>query len=72
MQSVGRELTRQRAIATAAGMAIVALGFGVAVLLWVVWPFARIPIWLLAAPVAVSIGVAWPVRNRLWPRGQFS
>jgi hypothetical protein len=71
MQGMGRALVRQRAIATLAGMAIVGLGAAISVVVYVIWPLHRIPVWVLAVPVAIAIGPAWAVRNKLWPGGQF-
>jgi hypothetical protein len=71
-QGMGRRLQKQRTIATLAGMAIVFCGFLASALLYVMWPLHRIPILLLAAPIAASIGVGWTVRNKLWPKGQFA
>jgi len=71
-QGLGTRLARQRFIATAAGMAPVAIGFGLALLLWWFLPLRRIPIWLLALPIAISLPLGWRVRNKLWPAGQFS
>jgi hypothetical protein len=64
MRGLGKRLARQRAIATLAGMGVLAV------------------IWL---PLAIFGGIrggiggfvvgmmaAWPVRNKLWPKGQFS
>ena len=72
MQGMGRRLQKARMIATLAGMAIVGGGFVASFLLYVLWPLHKIPIVLLVAPIAASIGVGWTVRNKLWPKGQFA
>lgn len=63
MQGFGRRLARQKAIATLAGCGIFA----------VIW----LPLALLGgfrgivAGFVVGLIAAWPVRNKLWPKGQF-
>ena len=70
-QRLGRRVARARFLATLAGMAPVAVGFAVAVLVYWFWPFENIPIWCLAIPIALSLPVGWRVRNKFWPMGQF-
>lgn len=71
-QGMGRRLQKQRMIATLAGMAVVFGGFLAAILLYVMWPLHKIPVMLLIAPIAASIGLGWTLRNKLWPKGQFA
>lgn len=70
-QGMGRRLARERLVATLAGMGPIAAGFGIAYLVWWLWPFQLIPFWVPILPVAASIPVGWWVRNKLWPGGQF-
>jgi hypothetical protein len=42
------------------------------VVLYLVWPFDKIAVWMLAAPIALSLAAGWAVRAKLWPKGQFS
>lgn len=70
-QGMGRRLARERLTATLAGMGVVSLGVGLSVLLWWIWPLRRIPIALLVLPAAAGLPVAWWLRNKLWPGGQF-
>ena len=72
MQGFGRALARKRMIATLAGMGVGMLGLLGSVALYVIWPLDSIPIYLLIAPFIVGLAFGWPVRNKLWPRGQFA
>jgi hypothetical protein len=71
MQGMGRRLQRGRMIATLAGTGISFLGFVAAAVVYLLWPLHKIPIVVLALPVAVGLGVGWTVRNKLWPKSQF-
>jgi hypothetical protein len=71
MQGLGGALSRRRTVATVAGTAVLALGFVGTLLMYVVWPFDRIPIAILVVPTGVMMPIAWAVRSRLWPKGQF-
>lgn len=71
MQGFGAGLQRQRLVATLASMGVAGAGFVGTIVLYVVWPFDKIPVMLLIAPFALSLGPAWAVRNKLWPKGQF-
>jgi hypothetical protein len=71
MQGMGRRLARARMIATLAGTGISFFGFVAAAVVYLLWPLHKIPIVVLALPVAVGLGVGWTVRNKLWPKSQF-
>jgi hypothetical protein len=71
MQGFGAGLQRQRLVATLASTAIAGAGFAASVVLYFLWPLTKIPVMLLVAPIALSLGPAWAVRNKLWPKGQF-
>ncbi len=70
-QGMGKRLAREKAVATLAGMGIVALGCVASFLVWWLWPLNRVPIALLVVPLAAALPAAWWVRNKLWPGGQF-
>lgn len=72
MQGVGRGLAKQRAVATIASTAVASLGFLGALVLYLLWPFDRIPIYFLLAPIAGGVAAGLAVRKKLWPKGQFA
>jgi hypothetical protein len=69
MKGVGKHLARKRFIATAAGMAVTALGFIAAGALLALGTTEKE---ILVAPVGLALAGGWAVRRRLWPRGQFA
>jgi hypothetical protein len=71
MQGLGGALQKRRTIATLAGTAVLAAGFLGSVVIFLFWPFDRVPIVALGAPIALMLPVAWGVRSKLWPKGQF-
>ena len=71
MQGLGGALQRRRFVATAAGTAILAVGFVGSVIVYLLWPADRVPIVVLGAPIGLLLPVAWGVRSKLWPKGQF-
>jgi hypothetical protein len=77
MQGLGSALRKKRFVATAAGMAVLSLGFVVSGLLFFLLSSGgyeangRGTLYILVTPVAVMLPVAWKVRSRLWPTGQF-
>jgi hypothetical protein len=66
----GRGASARKSVATLASVAvtvsIVIVGY---VLLFVLWPFDRIPVVFLATPWLPALPAGWWVRNRLWPAG---
>ena len=66
----GQAVKRKKALATLASVAVTLpiLGLGYLVF-FLVWPFERVPVVLLAIPWAPALAAGWWVRGRLWPRG---
>jgi hypothetical protein len=72
-QGFGRALGRKRMVATLASMmatgVVVLVGY---VVLFVLWPFDKIPVLYLGLPWLPALPLGWFVRNKLWPKGQFA
>ena len=71
MQGLGGALQKRRMIATLAGTAVLGLGFAASVAMFFFWPYDRVPGIVLGVPITVMLPVAWAVRSKLWPKGQF-
>ncbi len=71
MQGLGGVLRKQRMIATVASTAVMSVGFAGSILVFLFWPYERMPVVALGVPIGVMLPLAWAVRSKLWPKGQF-
>ena len=69
-QGAGRAATRKKLVATVASVLVTAVvavaGYSV---LFIAWPFAKIPVLFLATPWLPALPLGMVIRGRLWPRG---
>jgi hypothetical protein len=69
-QAAGRGASRKKLVATLASVAVASIAVVAGyVVLYVAWPFDRIPVLFLGLPWLPALPLGWFVRRKLWPRG---
>jgi hypothetical protein len=69
-QAAGRGASRKKMMATLASVTVTSIAVVAGyVVLYVAWPFDRIPVLFLALPFLPALPLGWFVRRKLWPRG---
>jgi hypothetical protein len=69
-QAAGRGVSRKKMLATFASVTVTSIAVVAGyVVLYVAWPFDRIPVLFLTLPFLPALPLGWLVRRKLWPRG---